>query len=522
MRRVLAFLFASVALSACGGSGGSTPVAVVPDTVVFLADGRQSGVMELWASFAKPDADTTRVISGPLVATADVDAFAWSPDRQHVAFHSDRDADGKWELYVVNLTGGAPVKVNGPLIASGDVGTFVWADDSFHLAYVADANVILKMEAFVTTISGGAVRVSPNSMHDNGIVTELAWRPGSTRLAYLADLDADADFEVTLVDANGANSVTVNGAGTQHSPRWAPSGARLAFLTNSTGNAQDRLFTITSSGAGITEVSSLATGGNPAASSVTAYAWKPDGTSLAFVADRDVNGRAELNVVAAAGGAVTNVSTVPAGADVLDFAWSPGASLLAFRRTDAVTFLPELHVVFDTGVADTILADDDGVLGVQEYGWSPDGNRIAYTADHALNNALDLFIANVLGGPIADPQLSAGLLPGQSVDTFAWNPDSTRLLFIADEDTTGLEDVFFGIVDGPSPSQLSLVPDDAHEAIQVGWTADGQTSFWISANAAGTGRQLRQGNHGGGQTLLITDPTAAPNLATGVQSFEAR
>ena len=522
MRRFLALLLAAGAVSACGGSGPGGTTSTDPDTVVFLADGRQAGVMELWASFAKSGTKTTRVISGPLVATSDVTEFAWSPDRQHVAFVADRDTDGKSELYVVAVPSGSPVKVSGTLVPQGDVWDFVWADDSTHLAYRADANVLLKAEAFVTTTTGGAVRVSPASMDDNGQVVALEFRPGSTRLGFLADLDADGDQEVSMVDASGANLVTVSGLGTQHHMHWAPGGARLAFLNNSTGNAQDRLFTISPAGAGITEVSSLVTGANPANSSVTSFAWSSTGAKLGFVSDRDVDSRDELWTVPAAGGTVVNVTALPAGSDVLDFQWSPTASLLAYRSTDPATFLPELRVVFDSGAADTLLADDDGVVSVQKFAWSPNGNRIAYTADHTLNDALDLFIVNVLGGPVADPQLSAGLLPGQSVKAFVWNPDSTRLLFTADEDTTGLDDAFLGIVDGPAPTQLSLVPDNAHEAIQVGWTADGQTSFWVSANSALTGRQLRQGDYDGGQILLLTDATTTPALSTGVTSFESR
>ena len=523
MFRSVSITLAALALASCGGSGGGTTIVPgEPDLVVFLSDGRQAGVMELWASFAKPGEDTTRVISGPLVATSDVTSFAWSPDRTRVAFVADRDTDGKFELYVVGLGGGAPVKVSGALIAAGDVADgVIWADNSNHLAYLADANVAIKVEAFVTTVSGGAVRVSPASMDDNGGVDELAFQPGGTRLAFRADLDADGDFEVSLVDANGANLTTVGSLGTQHSMHWAPNGARLGLITNSLGGTQFRLFTLLPSGAGIVENSALATGGNAANSSVTAYDWSVDGTKLGFIADRDNDGRFELWTVAAAGTSPVNVSVVPAGQDVLDFAWSTAGLLLAYRETAVGSNLPELHVVFDTGAGNTVLAAADGTVGIELYGWSPNGNRIAYTADHVLNNAMNLWIVAVLGPPVADAQLSTGILPFEGVRSLAWSPDSARLLYTSDQDIIGVEDVYLGIVDGPAPVQKSAAPDAAHEALQIGWTADGLTSFWIAGDGPGP-RRLFQGDAAGGSTLTITSAADTPALTTGPLGFEAR
>jgi Tol biopolymer transport system component len=439
-----------------------------------------------------------------------------------VAFTADRDTDGKQELYVVNPAGGLPVKVSGPLIAQGDVlETFVWASDNVHLAYVADANLVLKLEVFVTTITGGAIRVSPASMDDQGGADEIEFRPGSTRLAFRADLDADADFEVSMVDANGGNLVTVSGLGTQHAMHWAPNGGRLAFLNNSTGNTQDRLFTILPGGTGITEVSALALGANPASSSVTGYAWSNEGSKLGFLADRDINERFELHTVPAAGGTVINVSAVPVSTDVLDFQWSPTTLLLAYRVNDSVNFLPELWVVFDTGIGKSELADADGQVGIGLYKWSPSGNRVAYTADHVLDNAMNLWIVTVLGPPVADAQLSTGILPFQGVHAFEWSPDSTRLLYTSDQDITGVDDVYFGIVDGPIPVQKSAAPDAAHEAIQIGWTTNGLANFWIAGNGAGP-RRLFQGDENGGLTLTITSAADTPALSTGPTGFETR
>lgn len=516
---------AALALAACGGSGdpGGGPSPLPDDQVVFLSDGRQAGVQELWASPLNGSA-APRVISGPLVAFADVGSFTWSPDRTLVAFVADRGTDGQSELYVVDVKQGTPVKVSGPLIANGDVfeDSVAWSSDSQRLAYIADANVVLKSEVFVTTPTGGAVRVSPASMDDNGTSLEVAWQPGGARLAFRADLDGDGDYAVSLVDPDGTDLVSVNGLGTQHSLHWSPTGARLALLTNPLATAQDRLYTILPGGGGFVEVSALASGGNPGGSTVSAYAWSADGAKLAFLSDRDVDGRTELWTVPAAGGTVVNASNVPAGSDVLDMAWSPGASLLAYRRTDTVTFLTELHVVFDSGIGDTLLADDDGVQSVVQYAWSPDGNRVAYTADHTLNNAVDLYVAGVLAPNPLDPQVSSGLLPFRAVHRFQWSPDSTRLLFAADRDIGSADDVFVGLVDGPVPTQVSQVVDATHGSIQEEWSGDGQRALWIAGESAGEPRSLFVCSPTGSGVTQVSAGAAFPALLAGVEALERR
>ncbi len=517
-------------LAACGGSagpdgggGGGGPGATFgPELIVFVSDGRQAGVLELWA--ARLDGSEPRVVSGALVPHADVESFAWSPDRTQVAFVADRDVDGQSELYLADPAGGAPQKVSGPLIANGDVfdDSIVWSSDSLRLAYLADALVVLKAECFVTTLAGAAVRVSPASMADDGTILEVRWQPGGTRLAFRGDLDADGDFAVTLVGADGSAPVTVNSTGTQGAFAWAPDGSRLALMPDNLANGQLHLYSILPDGTGLTNLSQLALGGNPGASSVQDFAWSADAAFVAFRADRDVNGRTELWSVAGAGGPVINVSQVPAGADVLDFAWSPAAQLLAYRRTDAVTFLPELHVVFASGLGDVVLADDDGVDGVTQLAWSPDGNRIAYTADHTLNNAQDLYVAAVLGPPPADPQVSQGLLPFQGVHQLRWSPDSTRLLFSADEDTTGVDDLFLGVVDGGPPQQLTLAADASTQVSALEWSGDGQHAWFLVGEVAGQPRRLRHATPGGAPVTTLTQGPTFSAFLSGALAFEAR
>lgn len=517
MRLLLPLL--SVLLLGCGsttsGSGGSGGT---NDVVLFLADGTQAGVFELFASDV--GGANRRVISGPLVASADVTAFAWSPDRTLAAFVADRDTDGQSELYVVDLAGGGPTRVSGPLIGSGDVADDIaWSDDSQLLAYRADANVATKLELFVTSPGGGAVPVSSATMNAAGGVASFLWQPGGAQLAHLTDNSGAGTLRVNLVSATGAGPFEIGSAGPQDDYRWAPDGSRLAFRVDALNSGRFGLSTINPTGGGLLDVSNNLGAAN-ANVSVASYDWRFDGVRLAFVADRDADELYEGHAVDALGSGLVEIALASGGNDVLDLVYSPSGSLVAYRRTDPATLLPQLHVVSDAGGADTVLVEDDGVLGVTSYAWSPDGNRIAYLADHNVNGASDLFNVLVVGGPPAiDLMTSVGT--GEQVFDFVWCPDSARLLLTSDDDApgVGIRDLFHAVVGG-STDRRTTNASAANDVEQYGYSADGASSVWIDGLTLLDPQHLFTGNRGAGEALNVT-LTLDPPLGE-VQRFEAR
>jgi|GEM_PF-2835009 len=482
--------------SSSGNSGGTDDVAV------FLADGTQAGVFELFAAAAS--GANRRVISGPLVAFADVTSFAWSPDRTLAAFVADRDTDGQSELYVVALEGGGPVKISGALIGSGDVfDGIVWSDDSQRIAYRADANVPVKAELFVTSPAGGAVRVSSASMDNAGGVSSFAWQPGGTQLAHLTDNTGTGAFRINLVSATSSGPVEISSSGPQNDYRWAPDGSRLAVLLDTLNSGRSGLHTVTPTGGGLLDVSNLLGAVNPTAG-VIGYAWRSDGQRLAFVADRDIDQLFEGHAVDASGTGLFEIAPSVSGADVLSVSYSPSTSLVAYLETDSATFVPELRVVSDSGAGDAVLVEDDGVLGVTSYAWSPDGNRIAYLADHNVNNAADLFNVVVLGGPLLiDPMTSLGA--GEQVFGFSWCPDSARLLCTSDDDAPafGIRDLFVAVVNGPT-TRITTNSDAATDVEQFGYSTDGATSVWIDGLTLLDPIHLFTGSSSAGNEVNVT------------------
>ncbi len=108
-------------------------------------------------------------------------------------------------------------------------------------------------------------------------------------------------------------------------------------------------------------------------------AWSPDGTLIAFVAERD--GNAEIYVLAG-DGTETRLTTDP-GADVSP-AWSPDGSRLAFASDRDGNW--EIYAMAADGSGLQRLTDDPAADF--DPAWSPDGGQIAFTSERDGNREI--------------------------------------------------------------------------------------------------------------------------------------
>ncbi len=414
-------------------------------------------------------------LSGPLAAGSRVEEFAWSTDRQRVAY-SVRSGTGVVELYVVPARGGEPVKIAGEGV---DAFAFEWAPDSSRIAYLSDHETKGVRELYtVLPAGGGTVRLTgPLLLGDN--VGSFAWAPNSSRIAYVVG----GTFGVALrsVLPVGGGDVSLFGAqlsvGALYTWAWAPDGSRVAFVARQETTGSAELFTALPAGGGSIKVSgALVAGGN-----VGSFVWAPDSSRIAYVADQDVDGVGALYTSLPAGGGNIKISGA-ATSSVHSPRWAPSGARLAYGIDS------ELFTCPATG-GDCVLID---ATASDTYGWAPDGSRIAYL--RYANNGAELYTSLSTGG--GDVRIA------DSLDDFAWSPDSSRIMYDKGHDLLMSKAV------GGDEIAISMVGDDAN-VMNFAWAPDGEHIAFVVANSAADVHEVHLSPASGGGSVKVFDARTA-------------
>jgi Tol biopolymer transport system component len=226
------------------------------------------------------------------------------------------------------------------------------------------------------------------------------------QLAFVVGTGLDADVYVTASDGVGASRITTQ-LGSDADPAWSPDGSKIAFAAERDGNLE--IYTMNANGESPVRLTNI-----PAAD--YRPAWSPDGARIAFVTARD--GNAEIYVMNADGSSpVRLTSNIARDADP---AWSPDGSRIAFSSDRN-----------GSGGIWVMSADGSGLTGLTSNGlgdsqpaWSPDGTRIAFSRKRTNNS--DIFIVNTDGSGLT--QLTKGI--DNAADP-AWSPDGRKIVLAA-------------------------------------------------------------------------------------------
>ena len=223
-------------------------------------------------------------------------------------------------------------------------------------------------------------------------------------------------------------------------PAISPNGQRVAFTVRETNWETNAYETEIWIGEAATGQSRQVT--NAKGSSLQAQ-WSPDGTTLAFVSDRD--GKRQLYRIAVDGGEAERLTSGEEG--VNNFAWSPSGHEIAFTMQDPVSEAikdrekrfgdiriedqdqryTHLHL-FDLATKSTRqLTKGNFVVGNLD--WSPDGKQIAFdhraTSDPADGGSADISVVQPATGTVSVAVAQEG--PDSNP---RWSPDGTQLAFV--------------------------------------------------------------------------------------------
>ena len=172
-------------------------------------------------------------------------------------------------------------------------------------------------------------------------------------------------------------------------------------------------------------------------------AWSPDGSTLAFISDRD--GKRQIYRIAIRGGEAERLTTTDE--DVSSFAWSPSGTQIAYTMQDPVSDaikerekkfgdikiedqdLRFTHLYLLDVAAKTAKPLTKGSFVVGSFDWSPDGRQIAF--DHrASSDPADGGTADISVLSLANNEVRIAVAQDGPDTNPRWSPDGTQLAFV--------------------------------------------------------------------------------------------
>lgn len=191
-------------------------------------------------------------------------------------------------------------------------------------------------------------------------------------------------------------------------------------------------------------------------------AFSPNGRALAYIGDVAVDGQDDVFVVDLTSGTPSAPIVVSDGLgfsgvqSAVDLRWSPDGTKLAFRADVTTSLAEELFVVDLTdpsspGMARRVssaYSSSSTEVYLPDYYFSPDGTKIAFIADEVSADDMLYFVdlSALPTGGMPGPLTPVVAAPPSFTDmngSFQWTPDSRALIYNADFEAAGVNELFW-------------------------------------------------------------------------------
>ena len=362
----------------------------------------------------------------------------------------------------------------------GDNGPAIFSPTVF----MADKETAGTVELFASSDDGTDIIKLSGNLVAGGDVVDFKVSPNGILAAYVADQSTDQVFELYVVPvdkAAGESAVKISGffmAGNgieelspgEYAFAWAPDSSWIAYL------ADQRI-------AGVVELFSNQHDGNSATTRrlsnlpTLEFKWAPDSSLIAYKAGPTVNDGVNLYTTTVDQLFSQQITSgLPPGRQASEFAWSP---VVIPPDTFRIAFIADktsqgLFQLWTTSPNDSnnVLVSGNLILSseVVTFAWAPDSSRISYIADDEEDEVFALF--TTLPAAPGITKISGDLVNGGDVAEFAWAPDSSRIAFIADRLSNDIFELFTNLPSAGDLVKISADLTNDGDVIEFAWAPD--------------------------------------------------
>ncbi len=336
-----------------------------------------------------------------------------------------------YELYLAYADGSPVKKLNGALVSGGQVhynlNNFQFRPNHNQIIYMAkqDSSTIVELYSVNIDNPGVSTKLSGN-MVANGNVVGFSISPDGKSLVYQADQNIDGVNELYFVNLDQiATPVKVN--------------------------------------------PDLGAGRN-----ILRYAFSPDSQRILYNGDQHTDNAFELYMVSTSelGTATKLNSDLPTGSfGILAFFMPSSGNNIVYRGYQNSTSNSELFLVStdSPGTVSTLnITPAAGGNSVGDVLFSSDNETILYRGDFTSNGVNELYITR-LDTPGVSTKINGALVSnGDVAQHYRFNDDATKIVYMADESTDGINEIF--VVDLSSPgtsTRLNPTLSSAHKISDI-------------------------------------------------------
>lgn len=384
--------------------------------------------------------------------------------------------------------------------------------DGRYAVYVHDAVVDNAWELWsVPLVGGDPVRLS-GLLPASAVVEPFELTADSQTVVYRAPQDSGGAYELYSAPIAGpaGSWVKLNpelvAGGNVLEFALAPGAARVAFIADVETDGIADLWSVPVEGGpatrhrpGFTAVGSTA---------FPVLAVSPAGERAAFRANFSGPGELWSARLDGVGGVVELNGALPTGGTVQpDFRFSPDGTWVVYRADQEVAGTTELWSV---PAADGTPVRLNGALvaggDVWTFAFSPDGSRVVYAADQEVDERFELWSVPVAGGTAV--KLIGPLVAGGDVDAYSYgiSPDSSRVVYRADQQVDGQIELWSAPIAGGTAVKLNGALDVGGAILDFTFTPDGSRVVYRGDQQTDGVPELYAVPAVGGPAVRLNDP----------------